>query len=87
MEHNSQGEHTKTKGLYTSFMTLYLGRIFMDRHTITIEEMVGGYLIKQHNSFDKEGSFSMVVTDDKSVLECFINFLKEKYLIASEKQA
>ena len=87
MEHNSQGEHTKTKGLYTSFMTLYLGRIFMDRHTITIEEMVGGYLIKSHNSFDKEGSFSMVVTDDKSVLECFNNFLKEKYLIASEKKA
>jgi hypothetical protein len=57
----------------------------MDRHLITIEELVGGYLIKSHNSFDKEGSFSMVVTDDKSALEFFNTFLKEKYMIVSDK--
>ena len=56
----------------------------MDRHFITVEELVGGYLIKSHNSFDKESSYSMVVTDDKSVLEFFNTFLKEKYIATSD---
>jgi len=56
----------------------------MARHSISIEEMVGGYLVKSHNSYDKDGTFSMVVTDEKIAVECLNTFLKEKYLIKTK---